>query len=779
MQININTDLNLTNTYYINSRRTYSKNMSSPIGVAQNNPVFTSNVVVTKTVSSKIASEKAKFLRHFKEILATNVPAKTEEEILMSMLTRAHNLIDKLEKRKLEISDELEAILNRKSMSPQQKYDAGKKLYNELNRINKINPFEKPKEKPKAHHENYDYILINKFKNAIMEDNYDLAQIFSEHYSGLETIQTVEELKEKYPSIKIPKNPKDVVAQKIIDIIPRKFYEQLDELLNVDDSDFITNTLANFFERFFTKLLPVFEMEDAQELFNLIGKQVAEKSIKIYHQLIEKGTMTSIPEIRKSYEPAISELDKKLLHIDYDKLVLSVLREQYLEGKKLNEITYKEGDTTIDISSLKTPEYKFEKLSEKIKKFITDSEKIKLAQRDYQKFTQDELKNRLNHYLNTDIANNENLFDIFVDFDSCKFTEEDKQYLIKFLHKLDEISDGKISTEEGLDFIIKNNIKPHGTVKLNEIERKNIEERIKIEKQKAHSLNTLKKDFNDTINKLLEYNLNDLAEDFMEYYPEIYDEKTIAHANQIIEIVKNNIKLNDSNKIKTAILRWKIYNEYSNKPSQKELFDEALEYGNTFEPSEVKQRCGQFLLNRELVDNYPASKELFPNKEIAKRIIEKFKNDINLATLYLCKYENYRELSPENQQFLFKILENFDYKNPNDKVLLKSIIESDYVTNETQTHNEYLNKKIVIAPSAKQEILDKYKFPGCIDLFLAFEEAMSLSATKQGTPGVKKIEGAGKAGTHLIELKIMGYPDRLFSDKNNYIFDIYSEKGLH
>ena len=136
-------------------------------------------------------------------------------------------------------------------------------------------------------------------------------------------------------------------------------------------------------------------------------------------------------------------------------------------------------------------------------------------------------------------------------------------------------------------------------------------------------------------------------------------------------------------------------------------------------------------------------------------------------------------LEPNKRQYLTNILKDFDYKNSDDKVILKSIVEKDYVNLETRIHNEHLNKEIVITPSAKQGILDKYKFPSCMDFFLAFEEAMSLLASKLGSSGVKRIESGGRAGSYQIELKIMGHPDRLFSSKNDFIFDIYSEKGLH
>ena len=39
------------------------------------------------------------------------------------------------------------------------------------------------------------------------------------------------------------------------------------------------------------------------------------------------------------------------------------------------------------------------------------------------------------------------IFNLIVDFDTCKFTEEDKIYLIKFLELLDKISDEKITIQ--------------------------------------------------------------------------------------------------------------------------------------------------------------------------------------------------------------------------------------------------------------------------------------------------------------------------------------------
>ena len=194
MQLNINSNSTRINPYYTNSHKTQNKNMSSPIALSQNNINFLANPVITKTVSSKIASEKSKLLRLFKEILSTDIPEKTEEDILLTMLTRAHNIKEKQLKKQFELTQEMEMVAFSKTMNPQLKYDTAKKLLNELNRISKINPYEYPKTIAKPYNDNYDYVLINKFKNAIQNDNFDLKQVFIEHYSELASIQTVEEL---------------------------------------------------------------------------------------------------------------------------------------------------------------------------------------------------------------------------------------------------------------------------------------------------------------------------------------------------------------------------------------------------------------------------------------------------------------------------------------------------------------------------------------------------------------------------------------------------------
>ena len=129
--------------------------------------------------------------------------------------------------------------------------------------------------------------------------------------------------------------------------------------------------------------------------------------------------------------------------------------------------------------------------------------------------------------------------------------------------------------------------------------------------------------------------------------------------------------------------------------------------------------------------------------------------------------------------------------NPNWKlckqviILQKYIIENDYITSDTKVlttiHNGTSDETIpaeILAP-AKQQIYNKYKYPTCIQYMAAFEDALSSFARATGTSGIKMTGRNNKTIEYKMELKIKGYDDRLFSSRNDYRFDIFSDRGMH
>ena len=135
-----------------------------------------------------------------------------------------------------------------------------------------------------------------------------------------------------------------------------------------------------------------------------------------------------------------------------------------------------------------------------------------------------------------------------------------------------------------------------------------------------------------------------------------------------------------------------------------------------------------------------------------------------------------------NPLSLLSFVDKFNLKDSVDKLILKNIIENDYINTDTVSlsgTNDSDRVEATISANAKQQIIHKYMYPRCLEFFTGFEEALKQFATDRGTSGIKKTGTKNKALDYKLELKLMGHDDRLFSVENNYYFDIFSDKGLH
>ena len=184
-----------------------------------------------------------------------------------------------------------------------------------------------------------------------------------------------------------------------------------------------------------------------------------------FEKLHNKNSINSVPEIRKNKKVQISDLDLRLINIDYQDFVLSVMKQMYLEHKNPSAIKYSDGKNSVSLSELQGTPYKIEKPSEKIKPFIRSGNEIELAKRNYGHFNDEQLHNRLEFFVNKEIANNVNFLEKFVEFSSCDLSTKDKDNFIKFLRILDAITDEKLSEKDALKIIETENIKPIETAK--------------------------------------------------------------------------------------------------------------------------------------------------------------------------------------------------------------------------------------------------------------------------------------------------------------------------
>ena len=135
---------------------------------------------------------------------------------------------------------------------------------------------------------------------------------------------------------------------------------------------------------------------------------------------------------------------------------------------------------------------------------------------------------------------------------------------------------------------------------------------------------------------------------------------------------------------------------------------------------------------------------------------------------------------------LVKYLQDNNYllivkRHPSDECIY-SKIENDYINTDTVSQvilNDTDKTNATISARAKRQILEKYKFPRCIEFMYGFEKALTTISSDKGTSGIKKITKNNKAMEYKMELKLINHDDRIFASKEDYYFDVFSDKGLH
>lgn len=741
-----------------------------------------------KSKNVDIDSEKNKLLKQTEEILKSQNQDSDLSDIISSAFNSALSRIRAKLKKQKEILDEIEALSENKTMSPQQKMNKANELKKSFKLLMKNKPAPKQSNTPKIQDEKLDFQLVNKFKSSINADNFNLDKVYKDYYKDLNNIPTVQELNEKYPKIKTPVNPKKVIAKKIENSLTRDFYEQLDDFFEEKNKEKIFE-LSDGKVRELSSKIAESEGLDAEEFYSKIAPYAHDAIIKRYVNVRLESGFSSLPEHRKDKGPIISKNDIDLLNVDFDKFVLYVVKKHYLDGQKLNDIKYNQDNITISAGSLKEPDYKFEKCPERIKKLMTSAVSITTLQRAYENFDPIKLKNRLNFHASREIGNNEQLLESIIAFDASNLENEDRESVIKFLRILDDIYDGKKTIKEGLSEIQTNDLRPKEIEKLNEIEKQKAAELYKAEQKKNFELNTLKNRFDDAINLLYMNNMNNIANTCSKYSPKNLEESGVQNAEFVMGMIENTFKdKNDTDinkgKLESNIIRWDTFNYYKNNEPQNPVYKNAMNFAKEPDGKTNIDNAGKYIINTEIVQNYPDSLEFVKNPSVLTKIMEKTEGNTEAAVDYLCKFDEYQDLSASEKTFISKILNIFDLKDSVDKVILRHIVENEYVKNDTIVSTNLYDSgsesvTSSISSSAKQQILSKYKYPLCLEFMQDFEEALTSFAASRGSSGIKKTGRNNKAIEYKMELKITGHNDRLFSSKNDFCFDIFSEKGIH
>ena len=778
--------INAVNLIQYNNHKGY---VSAPKNSADNDLPTLSNglpdtypaVYFTGKINN-INDEKTNLLRQLDEILKEDV--QDDEEINVTELKfKAFKVLISMKKQLDDLYAEAELIWQDRFMNPQQKYNRAKQIQNEVKRLKKLyenGAFYIVKQNKYVEDEKTDYVLVNKFKSAVADDNFDLKKVFADYYKPLNDITSLKELKKKYPKIHIPQRPEDVIARKLENTITRDFYEDLYDAFEENDKNKAKELLSSKVMQLLNDNIKIKSEEEKDNAYKkLIGPTLKAITVK-YHKLHNTGSFTSVPEFRKQNKNLLSENDIKLLGIDYDDFVLTVLKEQYKNLKKPNEIVYTKDGKTIKVSSLKESEYKFDKIPNRILRLMKDAQEVRTTQRDYKNYTKDNFRKKLEFYAGK-FDKSEILLNAIVQFDSCMFQKDDIDMLIKFLQAADKVWDGEKTVKEFEEYVFFKSIKPVHTERMNAIEQQQRLDAMKAEGKKLSALHNIQEDFDSYVNILYANNLNYLAELCSKYKPESLDDKQIELANILTGVIGKNVQgqnIKNKEKIENQIVRITNYFGYTTSTPDSEVLKKAQNYSRGKDGIIDIEKAGKYLLNSEFIQNYPQSLNFASNKEIAKKIVESTGKEKTVE--YLCKYDDYCDLTPNEKTKISNILNIFDTKDSTEKSVLKTIIEEDYITTDTSsvaklTEDGSKKAKTTMGKNAKSQIYDHYKFPKCLIYYDAFEDALTHFAANKKSAGIKKVIGTKDTN----ELKIKGHDDRLIAYNNTYYFDEFSINGLH
>ena len=638
-----------------------------------------------------------------------------------------------------------------------------------------------------------DYNLLNKFKAAVASDDMNLDKVYKSYYSKLNELSSVEEIQAEFPKIRLPKSPIESVTDKIVASFDRDFIENyIHTFVEGRVSDAKDSQAVSVILQILKSKLSQLAQESGLDEQYIKNTFLLATNKKLMHKMelaaINGDYKSFLRNKNQSMANIISPEEKQLLSVDYDKYVLSILRQLYVEGKKLSEVSYKEGDIVISPQAFKNLQYKFEKPNEKDKDIVRKALKIQQAERNYECFGNEQLQERLKHYGNSSLSENEEILNRLVDFASSMFTKEDKEALVPFLRILDDVSDGKISINEAIDLIKSKNLQPHGTIMLNKVEKERVASELSAERKQILQYNSYCAQYNSLIDKLYQNKLDEIATICSSYSPQIYKASRDVSDKIMQTILKyiNDDKITSPKKLEHDIKSLNRYYELKlYKTEEGSVLKEAIEYATDSKGVVDEVKAGKYIIANSSIKNYPACLANYVEdfQDVVSIICQRYSPQE--ATLKLMKLDDFIELPISEQLKITKILEKFNLVGENnDKQIIEAIVNNIY-TQKPTTITTSLNKEQTIfkdsmmLPSAKLAIIEDKKFPLCLEYFEEFERAMGRAAQSKEEDGIQVIGSSNKALRKLYKQEVkISKDERLYSTNEDYVFDVY-KPGLH
>lgn len=631
-----------------------------------------------------------------------------------------------------------------------------------------------------------DYELVNKLHRAVLSDDMNLDKIYKDYYRPLSVMTQVSDVRRVFPKFVLPPSAKENIGEKIAGILDKNFYTEFGSRCFGEEKD----GGRKYFDTVFDGIIQTIAGKtktDAGFLKEKLHKSTYKAVIERFHSINDTIGFDSYPEKMNIPKNFITKEEAALLAVDYDRFVLDVLKQLYFDGKKLSEVVYKEGNITISPRVLGNTDYKFEKPDEKIRAIVKQAEQIKRKERNYGVFTSDELKNRLKFYGNSGFANDEELLNKLIEFDSSQFVQGDRAPLIRFLEILDGINDGKIDIKEGVKIIKEENLHPHGTNRLNLAEKEQRINELKLEQKKNAEFRTYCDKFDRATDLLYGSGLEEAGVLVSSYRPKSAADSRAA-SDKIMQVIAGGVKdwkPVNSRKLEAELKYLNKYYTTGLYDSANPVFAAAKKYAAAPDGTIDEVKAGHYIAKSEAVAQYPASLSLFDENErdIISVICTRFQGEE--AVKALMAFDNYR-LLPENECLkITNILKYFDIaQNAKMKPVVYEILKNIYLPKTTVIEtainkDKTLMKNSEMLPSVKAAIFKDKMHPLCLEYFELFEKAMTRVGQFKEDDGIQVIGSNNKALRKLYKQEVkIAKDERLYSTEGDFRFDVY-KPGLH
>ena len=156
----------------------------------------------------------------------------------------------------------------------------------------------------------------------------------------------------------------------------------------------------------------------------------------------------------------------------------------------------------------------------------------------------------------------------------------------------------------------------------------------------------------------------------------ILSDTSVENARFIIQLIKNNLAENggkfvDKSRLETSITRWDTFNLYKTNDADNPVFKKAVSlYTNESGVLDI-DKAGRYIVNSEIVNNYPMSSDFVKNKEVLELIMTRNAMDKGEAVKYLCKFDEYNDLTQYEKTRVSRFADVFNLKDNTEKASFK------------------------------------------------------------------------------------------------------------